>query len=987
MLRRTLCVVVGVVLSVAPAFGQGAVAEVNGSVVDQTGSVLPGATVTVLEESTGLVRTGVTNENGRFIMAALTPGRYTVKAELPGFQTQTQTGLAIAVGQAITLNFSLQIGTLQDQVTVTGEAPLIEITQTQIGENITAADIENLPMQGREQFALLQLVPGLTPVLRAGSFEGAAYNANGRDTGSNLFLVDGQYNKDDRTMTFPQSRVTVDSMAEYQVLTHEYGAEYGGASGVIVNAITKSGTNTYHGRIFTYFQDQALNSTNYFLALKGEKNPDSGVRTFGGNVGGPIVQNKAFWFFNYEYSHSREAVNLSFPADAAPLARSYSDLYNVHLKNYFVRGDYQFSANNRMHGTFIYGPNDGIGENAEAERRTRDGFRHERAAPEILANFSWTSVLGSRMVNEFKVGSTKEALWIGDRGIFNDNFNDVPYDIESRTWTGLGGKDPLDYGAHQQHPDFGAGPRPEMTGAALDARVFTEQLTWTPSNHNLKFGGQLSQNMGTFVQATNQIGTFEFGSNLAFNPADASTYPIRYRVNQGEIFIPIDTWRGNVFASDKWQVNGRLTLNLGVRYEYDDNTPKSKAAFAPRLGAVYAPNERTALRVGFGRFYEYPSTAIIAALYQGRVISAVDLFDTGQDNAPLSGRLPAHACLLPRNNNGFAEISAACKSFLLARRDQLAAGAFVQTDNIRLDGNRKLGYLYQINAGVQRELLPGIALTVDYVTSLGRDQTLLLDINEPRTLANGQVARPGPAVFDPDGSRIPASARNLAYRRVLEYTTSDLFNSDYKALEVSLDRRLANNWSGRLSYTLSKAQDVNASTTGGGNFIDKRVNDDLNPRLDYGPTNFDNRHTLSAGGNWNAWRGIGVGATFRYYSGNPVNETVGLDRNGDGDGANFDRPVRGRDDAPLPIVSAVDGSGLAVRNGIKGTDKMLLDLRMQYVHRLEGENTVGVFWEVYNATNRVNFDNPIGNRRSSDFLRSIVADEPRSMQIGLRYTF
>jgi hypothetical protein len=164
------------------------------------------------------------------------------------------------------------------------------------------------------------------------------------------------------------------------------------------------------------------------------------------------------------------------------------------------------------------------------------------------------------------------------------------------------------------------------------------------------------------------------------------------------------------------------------------------------------------------------------------------------------------------------------------------------------------------------------------------------------------------------------------------------------------------------------------------------VSDDLNPRLDYGLTSFNNTHAVTAGGNWSAWRGLGVGATFRYYSGNPVNEIVGVDRNGDAD-ANFDRPVRGRDDATLPIASPLDANGMAIRNGLDGSDKMLLDLRLQYVYTLSGARTAGFFWEIYNVTNRVNFDNPIGNRRSSDFLRSVVADDPRSMQLGFRFTF
>src|SRR5881396_415111 len=848
MLRGFLCVGVVIFLASVVVLGQ-AVSEINGSAADNSGAILPSVTITITEESTGLVRTAVSNDLGRFVLPAVTPGRYTIKAELAGFQTQARTGITIAVGQAVTINFSLPVGTVRDEITVVGEAPLIETTQTQLGTNMSSQDIENLPMQGREQFALMQLVPGLTPALRPGSFEGAAYNANGRDNGSNLFLVDGQYNKDDRTMTFPQSRVTVDSMAEFQVLTHEYGPEYGGASGVIVNAITKSGTNQIHGRVFSFLQDNSLNATNYFLKQQGEKNPESGVKVFGGNIGGPIIKNKAFWFFNYEYNRQKEAVHLSFPPEAAPLAVSFSDVYDVHLKNYFGRGDYQLNPSNSFHASLVYGPNDGIGENAEAERYTRDGFRHERAAPEVLFSFHWTSVLSNRMVNEVKLGSVKENLWIGDRGIFNKDFNDVPFDINTRQWTGLKGRDPLDYGAAQQHPDYRAGPRVEMSGNALTANVFSEQLSYTPSNHAFKFGIGASQNNGTSVVATNQIGTFEFLSNLPFDPANAFTYPTRYRIQLGELFIPINTWRTNFYISDKWQAIRQLTLNLGVRYDYDANTPNTKRGFAPRLGAVYAPNSRTAFRAGFGKFYEYPPTSIISSLYSGRVISTVFGYDTGEDTSPTRGVLPTHPCLLPQGQAGFAVISAACRSQLVAAQNQLATGGFVNTEP-RLAGNRKLGYLYQINAGFEREIIPGMALTVDYVGSRGRDQTLLLDLNEPRLLANGQIGRPGPAVFDPNGTRIPASARGANFQRVLEYTTSDLFNSNYNALEVSLDKRFAKRWTSRFSYTLSKAHDVNGSVNNGGQFIDKRVNDDLNPRLDYGLTNFDNRHAFTAGGNW-----------------------------------------------------------------------------------------------------------------------------------------
>jgi hypothetical protein len=203
---------------------------------------------------------------------------------------------------------------------------------------------------------------------------------------------------------------------------------------------------------------------------------------------------------------------------------------------------------------------------------------------------------------------------------------------------------------------------------------------------------------------------------------------------------------------------------------------------------------------------------------------------------------------------------------------------------------------------------------------------------------------------------------------------------------MSLERRIANRWSGGFAYTLSRARHVNGSNAaGGGALVNKRVNDDRNPRRDYARANFDNRHGLTAGGNWQAWRGLGIGMTARYYSGWPVNETVGRDANSDGDGNNFDRPVRGRDDATRPILSPVDASGQALRNALKGSNKMLVDMRLQYVPG--GRRTPGFYWEIYNLTNRANFDNPVGNRRSSNFLQAVVADDARSMQLGVRYTF
>jgi hypothetical protein len=998
MLRRVLFVVVVSVLASAPAFGQGGVAEINGSIADQTGSVLPGVTVTITDEATGLMRTVVSGESGRFVIPAVTPGRYTVTAELAGFQMQRRTGVPVLVGQAITLSFTLAIGGLTDQVTVTGEAPLIEVTQTQIGSNITAQQIEDLPTQGRQQYALLQLVPGLTPNLGPGAFEGSQYSANGRETGGNLFLVDGMYNNDDRTLTGSgsQTRMTIDTTAEYQVLVHEYGAEYGGATGVIVNAVTKSGTNQFHGRGAYYVQDDTLNATNYFLKREGRKNPDSGVKTALGSVGGPILRNRAFFFVNYERLRIEEAANLNYPPEAAPLAVSYSTSLPIKSSNIFQRLDYELNGSHRLNFRALFDPNAVDGQDHVRDKRTISAMRIERAPKpgEFFWSGQWTGVLSSRLVTETRVSRVTEELHIGAQALF-DAGGDKVYTLDGKgrgTLSSLGQRDQLDFGSGQLHPDYQAGVHESPSGASVTSILLGSQTTWTPNNHTLKFGFGVSENGGTNVVGGNYFGLFEFPTNRPFNQADVTTYPSRFQMRLGNLFYAMDDWRTNVFVADKWQMTDKLTLNAGIRWDYQHMIPNTKDAIAPRIGVAYAPDEKTVIRAGVGKFYEYQATAVASNLQLNAVVSPTNQFNTGEDLSGQRGVMPAHPCLRPDGRgDGLAYISAACRAMLVDTRNRVAAGAFINSEPV-LDGDRRMAYLIGFSGGVQRELLPGIALTVDYVGNRGRDQVLRIDINEPRLLPNGTIGRPGPSVFDPNGTLIPAAARSANFLRVLQYMASSDFNTDYDALELAVVRRLANRWSGRFAYTLSRAHDVNGGYSFGGNIVEKRVNDDLNPRLDYGLTNTDNRHAFSSGANWEAWRGLGLGATFRYYSGNPVNEFLGRDANGDRDNSMTgqsaaDRPVRGRDDATLPIASKVDASGLAIRNGIKGSNKVLLDVRLQYVHRLAGQQSMGFYWEIYNALDRVNFGNPIGDRRSPFFLQPINADLPRTMQLGWRYTF
>ena len=861
--------------------------------------------------------------------------------ELSGFQTTRRPGVGVAVGQELTLDFTLSVATLQEQVTVTGEAPVVEVTTSRVGTNVTNREIDSLPSQGRNQLSLMQLVPGLTPSLQPGTFEGGQFNANGRETGSNLFMVDGAYNNDDRLggSQGTQARVPLDVMSEFQVLTHQYTAEYGGASGVVVNAVTKSGTNEIRGRGYYYFQDDSLNGTNYFLKQRGEENPDSGIKNWGFNGGGPVVRNKAFWFGSIERTMIDNAVVLEYPPAAAPLAVSYSDTSTIRVWNTFLRGDYQFTPNQNLSARWLKESAITVGEDWEDDLRTRDGIDIENDAGDQTLNVGYTTIIGNNATNELKVGHVREDLLQGGLQYFDDDFNFIE----------LNGRDQFDIGSDNEHPDFGAGPLALHGNAKVRSYTVEDAFTFIRSgwggSHTFKAGVGWSQNgANPIIAGSGDNGVFEFLHNRPFDPGNPFTYPSVFSIRLGEIYFDVTDRRGNGYFQDKWQVNRNLTLNLGLRYDYQTMTPETKDAVAPRIGFAYDPtgSGKTVIRGGAGKFYEYQLIGVLNELAQRAVISPAFQYETDEDEGPLSGRLPSDPCLRPNGNNGLAVIGPACRAQLVMVRNRVAAGGFVNTEPV-VDGDRQLGYLWSFSAGVQHELMPNVGLSVDVVANRGRDQTALIDINEPRRLPNGTFGRPGPAVFDPDGRLIPSQARTAAFQRVLQFQTRDDFNTDYNALEIGLDKRYADRWSGRFAYTLSRSRDVgfvtstnpfgNLSTTGGGASISvKRVADDLNPRSDYGRSFFDNRHALAFSLNANPWRGLGAGAVFRYYSGYPINEVVGRDVNGDRD--NFERPIRGVDDTTRPIESPVDGSGLAVRNGIDGEELILLDLRFQYLFEM-----------------------------------------------------
>jgi len=567
----------------------------------------------------------------------------------------------------------------------------------------------------------------------------------------------------------------------------------------------------------------------------------------------------------------------------------------------------------------------------------------------------------------------------GPRPLFDDNWKFI----------GFHGVDPFDVGSQNTHPDYIAGPRNNYAQDLIRDVTFDDTLTWIAGAHNLKAGVAWSRNaalpQGT---AANFIGLFTFPGDVPFNPAVPQTYPFRFGVSMGQFEFKQVDHRASGFVSDKWTVGKRLTLNVGARYDWQKATPETKNAIGPRLGIAYDAfgDGKTVIRGGVGKVYQYQQLAILQTLLQRAVIAPTLAYDTTQVADPrTTGTFPvgpdatATACLNPvaGKTAGEAVISPACRAALNGLRNQVLAGGVINntTTGPIVDGDRRLGYTWAFSGGIKREIANNMAVSVDYVGNRGRDNTGVIDINEGPLGANGRVTRLGVAAFDPSGELVPAAARNTTFAQFNQEQTRELggaLNSDFNSLELELEKRMANRWSGRVSYTYARCYDV------------ANIVVDSNPRLDYGRCDRDNTHAFATSANVDLTHGLGAGMVFRTYSGYPINETVGTDVNGDG--TSNDRPLKGANDLTMPILSPLDSRGYAIRNGINGERKTILDARFQYVQRV-GRYQAGFFLEVYNLTNHANFGNPTGARNSANFMKVIVADNPRTAQLGFRLLF
>jgi hypothetical protein len=561
-------VIVGVlslVITITPAIAQQR-GSISGRVLDAGGLVLPGATVTVTEQNTGFTRDVVTAENGAYLVPNLDPGVYTVAVELSGFSGSKRSDLTLSAGAAITLDLTLQVAGLQEQVVVTAEAPLVQTSTNQIGGALSSREIEEIPANFRNINALTQLVPGITPNPAASSFEGGQVVANGTPSQQNVYLIDGMYNNDDRLggSQATQVRMVLDNIEEYQVLTNQYSTEFGGGAGAIINMITRSGTNELNGRAYSYFRDDKFNARNAFLPASQPK-PDEMTRQIGFSLGGPIVRNRAHFYFSMEKDQEDIAGPKRFPAAAAPLARDMIGTFSVRATNYFGRGDVQINPSNLLNLRWLLETAPTKGEGFNTNNETIDAQAWESDWDHLLSG-TYTALFGSRASNVIRLGRISEELGTGAQAFFDDDVNQI----------GFGGRDPFSIGQRNVHPSYITGKGGEGANTVIRTYVVDESFSYFlpgwRGDHTFKAGGGFSLNHMP-PRTMMHSGIFQFASDTPYNPANPATFPFQFDVLVGPpdpfgYSITSKDRRQYLFAEDKWQLNSQLTLNLGLRYDH-----------------------------------------------------------------------------------------------------------------------------------------------------------------------------------------------------------------------------------------------------------------------------------------------------------------------------------------------------------------------------------------------------------------------------------
>jgi hypothetical protein len=968
--------------AVGPVLAQQGTADLRGRVVDAQQAALPGASVTVRHQESGMFREITSGPDGSFFLSAMTPGVYEIEASLAGFKKFQRRDVRLEVGRTAQVDIPLEVGALEESITVTAEAPLVDTTSKEIGGHISAQEFVDTPSFNRNFAGYLGMLPGVVASISATTFGADSISVAGQNVRNVNYTMDGSNNND----TFnggnggAQARVPVEAVQEFQLLTSQFDAEYGLASGGIVNSVSKQGTNAYHGSAFLFYQDEKLAAIDYFAKRDGLDEAESTQQQWGGTIGGPIIKDKAHYFFSLERIVLDSAVTTNI-ATRPDLART--DFEKSRVWNTFLRADHQLNSNN-TYGVRWLRETSPQPLQIQAENHTPS--RHEAETDvdwTVVGNVS--SVIGSTRVNTFRVSAVSEDVFFG-----NPNFNTNGHNQKILL-------PQLNYLSFQDQQSARANRRLDVAYGADD--VFAWFLPGKGGDHDLKFGFSYLYSSLRIQDYSTENGLFTLNTDLPFDRNNPRTYPERLQIR---VPGPVDFYmKGHfvgLFAQDKWKIHDNLTLSLGTRYDFEvlptpnqDNPmfasdpggyPRDMNNVSPRLGFSWAMDDagRSAVRGGFGVFYQRTSYTFLTNMFSaGRFSNSflVNFPTNNVDPGPRQGNFPIDPMLVNGPTVNHAAIDA-----LFPPGTRVRNSGTVRFDN----PDRKNSYSRQYSLGYERQVGSTIGLSVDYIRSEQRNQYILKELNpgvRNSPLATGAVTRTNPLI---------GSVGEWAASVV---TVTNDGSITYNTVQVSGTKRYANRWQGRLSYAWSRGRgntpDGQAVLTQPSQFLG-----DLRLDTEEGPTNVDRPHILTASGSYDVPRtgGMKVSAVYSARSGTPfslVDTALDSDRNG----------LTTNEYLPAGSYRGVGADSIAIdyeggRNGARGPNYQRLDLRAGYRFRLPGGRTVDAFLDLFNVTNEPNFSSPITANTSSDrrvpasflVLTQVVDGSPtRTAQLNFRYGF
>jgi hypothetical protein len=969
------------ILLATPALAQqGQYAAVQGHIVDESGAAMPGVTVVVTHQGSGMFRQVVSNADGSYYVANLVPGPYRITAELQGFKKYEQPDVVLTIGNTTALDIKLAVGGLEENVTVTGESPLVDVTSKQIGANIGQAELNALPILNKNWMFAVGLTPGIQIQSSTASFACESLIVGGGSNRSGNFSVDGSGNNDDYlgSSCGSQVRPSLESVQEFQVLTNQYDAEFGRTAGAIVNAITKQGTNAFHGSLFDSYTNDKVTAPDFFVAQsQSSSNPIPKPKTaqtdYGGTLGGPIKKDKAHFFYSLDRIVYDEGRSNTFTARPE---LNYSNTQSMRLWNNMVRVDHQINASNTWSVRYLeeYSPT----FNRISGRRTLANKDQEYDDDRAVAG-NWNTIFGNTRFNTVRVGYTyeKNGFTVAEvqEGV---KMVDVAPTLSMLTFT-----DGKNNGALFR-----------MDNAYEVSESFTQFVPdWAGGSHDLKFGAQYIYSQIELPDQTDMNGRFSFATDKAFNASDPSTYPERLFIRvpaPSDILMP--THVAVFFAQDKWH-RDNLTLNLGVRYDLEktpiNNTSNplfSNRAYAvdrnnvaPRVGIAWRPrgSVTSLFRGGYGIFYDKVTLQTTTPFVSTGIYSSsftASFPQSAADSGPSRGQLPTDPFLV----NG----PVVNRALLNARFPLGSIGR--NTGTVFVDNpDRAVPNVHQVTFGYERQFAQQMAATVDYIHSWNRDQLINFDLN-PGLRIN--TTRTG-AINYTDLNNIAGQLGIAAFNNPMITRVND-GSSQFDGANFMLEKRFSNHWQARVSYALGYARgNSEANQTFDNNY---QVLGNPNLDLGFGPLDANRLQNFVLSGRVEIPRthGLTMSGIYRYLSGaslNLYNSAVDADRNG----RLFDPLPAGQYCGQGANSICVDNKG--GRNGATGPAYQQTDLRFAYRFRPYKGTTVDANLELFNIFNTANFANPTSDQRLTDFLILTALrggnGQPRAAQFSVRFGF